>query len=142
MLRKILSFAVLFCGLRVITLSQLLVTSSGAVNLGSFIKGGSYSVDPLFNEITYTITAMDSIECERTVILYNNNSDFGNESDIKLTAEWTVDINTPFINGGEYKFKHYLKVKVRVKNLYVSQNASSGNKREFLPRLTVEEIKY
>jgi hypothetical protein len=142
MLKRTLLYTFFFSFLRVVALSQLLITSSGEVNLGSFVKGGTYSVDPFYNEITYTISAIDSVERERTVLLYNTDSDFGSDTDVKLTTEWIVDINTPFVNGGEYKFKGFLKVKVKVKYLNISQNAISGSKREFTPRLIIEEVRY
>jgi len=142
MFKKTIFLMFLFCSLEVFSQSQLVVTSSGEVDLGSFVKGGSYSVTPCFNEITYTITAFDSVDCEHTVILYNSDSEFGSESDVKIITEWTVDINTPFVNGGEYRFKKFLKVKVKVLDLHISPNAISGKRREFAPRLVVEEIKY
>ena len=140
--KKILLIFLFTCFGISVSQSQLIITSSGNVNLGTFVKGGIYSLDSYFNEITFTITCFDSVKREHTVILHNIDSETESDNGIKINTEWIVNTNTPFINGAEYSFKNRLKVKVRVKSILVPENCNSGKGIEFKPRLLVEEVRY
>jgi hypothetical protein len=113
------------------------IVKSGDVDLGSFVKGSTYILDPPFNEINFTIKSYDNLE--HTVILSNQDSNLGSNSDVIIYAEWYVGINTPFINGNLYKFTGSLNIKVKINKVVISSQATNEAK-SFSQFLKVDKI--
>jgi hypothetical protein len=118
------------------------IISSGDVDLGTFVKGADYDIDPPDNQIEFEIIG---IRAKRfTVCLSTAGSDLGNPNNVSITTEWRFShdygcYDRPFINGGSYFFWNKMILGCFITSIHLSQNATPGS-HSFEQVLTVHFI--
>lgn len=103
------------------------ISVSGNVNLGVFVQGWSSPVFPPDNSITFTITLNRKKPID--IILDNRGSETGDENDVKIETEWSVNNGNSISllsHCRHYRLSNVITVTVTINQIHVARYASSG----------------
>lgn len=115
------------------------IINSGDVDLGEFVKGAKYEIEPPNNQIEFEIVGIDAKRFR--VVLSTDGSDLGNPNDVSITTEWRFShdygcYNLPFVSGSTYFFWKRMILGCFITSINISPTAQAGE-RSFEQVLTV-----
>ncbi len=106
------------------------IITSGDVDVGTFVRGARYEIEPPNNEIEFEIIGMKAKKFR--VVLSTEGSDLGNPNDVSITTEWRFSHDygcndLPFVSGSSYFFWKKMILGCFITSINISPNARSGN---------------
>jgi hypothetical protein len=103
----------------------MLKITNNEVNIGTYIKGGSYRIEPPENEIEFEL---DGIKAKKFTISINiDGSDNGNSNDVSIITEWRYSTDTGIndqllISGSSYFFWNKMIIGCFITSINVPNN--------------------
>lgn len=104
------------------------IITSGDVDLGSFVKGAYYEIEPPQNQIEFEIKGLKAKKFN--VVLNTDGSNLGSPNNVEITTEWRFSHDygcndLSFVSGNSYFFWKKMILGCFITSINISNNAQA-----------------